>query len=155
MKDKITYYTYMVLILGVLGGTLLGGIALIAWIMLTPPWHYIEKSSECWRMSQTASKATGVVCVLQGKVGEETTRQGRITYTKPVGDGVNSYKAIAILPMGATLAQERDYYFNMRSHCSSIASTPKYFPSTTEVELVSGSTQQWVDNSYAVVDINQ
>ena len=144
MKDKITYYTYMVLLLGVLGGTLLGGILLIIWIMLTPPWHYIEKSS-----------ATGVVCVLQGKVGEETTRQGRITYTKPVGDGVNSYKAIAILPMGATLAQERDYYFNMRSHCSSIASTPKYFPSTTEVELVSGSTQQWVDNSYAVVDINQ
>ena len=148
MKNKLYkllastgYYTYAVLVSAGLALACTGALMLPIWVMLNPPWHLIEKS-----------KATGIVCVLQHKVGEETTKIGRITYMRPVDNGVNSYKAIAALPVGTTVSQERDYFYNMRYHCSSTALTPRYFPSAMEVELVYGPIQRWVDSGYTLVD---
>ena len=143
MKRKLNPDLKLLLeILVIIGGGV-GAIWLLLWLAITPPWHLIEKTY-----------ATGVVCTTQQKVGEETTRTGKSVTTKPIGAGPATYKAISVLPSGATKAQERDVYNNMLYHCNGIARSPQHFPSVVEIQPVYSNPKDWIQTGYISVEFN-
>jgi hypothetical protein len=128
-----------------LGGVFLGG-GLVVWFLAAPPWHLIERT-----------EARGVACVLLKKVGQETitTRSGKTDTirTEPLGGGSVTYRAIADLPQGATIADERVLSNKLRGHCSAVSNSPLYFPSVVEITPVYGEPKEWEANGYTKVTL--
>lgn len=110
---------------------------LILWLAHSPPWHLIERTY-----------AKGIVCTTQQKVGEETTRTGKVTTVKPVGAGPTTYKAISLLPRKATIAQETALKEHMMNHCNWVAKSPQHFPSVVEIQQIYTDPQEWVQTGY-------